>query len=136
MIELLIVGAVLGGLWWWHKKADAAGAAASASTAAAAGWTPVSAGTATVAGTYRFSIPVPASAGVAPADLASTLQAAATTMGWVNIVIYTPGTTFPSDWPDTDPTELRMQMTLPPGVTAPMPINPSMGAKGWYQASS
>lgn len=130
MIEIvLVIGAAVAGLWWWHTKANAAGVIAS-------GWVPAAAGTASIPGTYRFSIPVPASAGVAPADVASALQAAATLMGWVNPVIYMPGTTFPSDWPDTDPTELRFQVTLPPGVTAPMPINPSMGSKGWYQASS
>ncbi len=107
----------------------------------AGAWTPItlsaSGPTMTIGpGTYRISLAVPASAGPPPATMASTLQQAMQSLAWTGISVYMPGQTFPTDWPDSDPTELRIQATLPVGVgPLPLPLQPGQGGGVWYSAA-
>lgn len=130
LIGLLFVG-IVGGVAWVAEQALAKQLTKTAAPGAgggSSGWTLLTGSTTVGPGVYRISMVIPA--GTAAAGTAAALQQAMQAVGWTSISIYMPGATFPSDWPDTDPTELRIQATLPPGV-GPLPV---ANAKVWIQS--
>jgi len=99
-------------------------------------WQLLSAGATMAPGNYRISITVPAGQAASAPTMAPILAQALQTVGWTNVSTYLPGGKFPSDWPDSDPTELRIAATLPAGVSVPTSPVPTSGGKVWYQTSS
>lgn len=136
LIGLLFVG-IVGGVAWVAEQALAKqrGAGGGSSGGGSSGWTLLTGSTTVGPGVYRISVVIPAGTAAAPTGEAGFLQQAMQAVGWTSISIYMPGATFPSDWPDTDPTELRIQATLPSGV-GPLPIIaiPGTNSKAWIQS--
>jgi hypothetical protein len=124
-MPFLLIGLLaLGGLAWWELSKNSGGSA----------WTKLPAGTTSLQpGNYRFSITVPAGQAASAPMMGPILQQALQTVGWTNVTVYLPGSTFPSDWPDSDPTELRVGATLPPGVSVTNLPVPATGGSVWYQ---